>query len=161
MKKLVIVYVVLIIAVILLAVFRLGGGLTSLLPFVGGNKTDATAKIGETTINLEVSKSTEELQKGLSGRDDLPEDQGMIFVFEEKAQHSFWMKEMRFPIDIIFIDDTTVKQVVENAAPSGQVPNLTIYTPDSPVNLVLEVNAGKAKELGIKEGTTIEFTGLE
>jgi uncharacterized membrane protein (UPF0127 family) len=152
MRKLIIAYVVLIIAVILLAIVRTEGNFSLPNPF-GGN---AEAQVGDKKIKLLVAKSDKDRQKGLSGRNSLPEDQGMLFVFEKKGKHGFWMRDMKFPLDIIFIDDNTVVHIVENA-PAG---DLRIYTPDTEVNRVLELNAGGAKKYGIKEGTKITFRGI-
>ena len=157
MKKLVIVYVVLIVAVILLALVR-GGDLLNFIPSIGGSK--ATAKVNDKTVNLILAKSDNDRTRGLSGRDSLPEDQGMLFIFDKKGIYGFWMRDMKFPIDIIFLSDNKVVHVVENATPAGQVPSLTIYQPDEPANFVLELNAGKAGEMGIKEGATITFEGI-
>ncbi|OGH16519.1 MAG: hypothetical protein A3C30_05015 [Candidatus Levybacteria bacterium RIFCSPHIGHO2_02_FULL_40_18] len=156
MKKLIIVYVALIIAVILLAVFKAGGNLPSLIPFKGG----AEAQVNNKKISLILAKSDKDRTKGLSGRNNLPEDQGMLFIFEKKGTYGFWMRDMKFPIDIIFIDDDMVVYIVENASPGAQTPNLTIYIPDVPVNRVLELNAGQVKKLGIKKGIKITFKGI-
>jgi uncharacterized membrane protein (UPF0127 family) len=127
------------------------------LPFLSSSEADVNGK----KINLIVAKSEGDRMKGLSGRDNLGENQGMLFVFEKKDTYGFWMKNMKFPIDIIYIDDNSVVYLVENApAPSGQADALTVYKPDKPANRVLEVNAGKAKELGIKKGTKITFKNI-
>lgn len=155
MKKIILVYIVLIIAVILLAITR-AGNIASILPFGKA----ATAEIGGNKINLIVAKSDQDRIKGLSGRKNLAENEGMLFVFEKKDKHGFWMKGMLFPIDIIFIDDDTVVYVVESAPSSAQSPNLTIYSPPEVVNYVLETNAGIAKKFNIKKGTKITFKGI-
>jgi len=160
MKKLIIVYIVLIVAVILLAVVRGGGNLLSFIPVIGGG-TSATAEVGGNTLKLIVAKSEQDRMKGLSGRKSLPQDTGMLFVFEKKDRPGFWMKDMMFPIDIIYIDDTKVVYVVRNAPSSVQSPNLTVYRPESIANYVLEVNAGVADKLKIKEGTTIKLTNVK
>ena len=156
MKKLIIVYVVLIIAVILLAVVRTGGNFPLPNPFKG----NAEAQVGDKKINLILAKSDKDRMKGLSGRNSLPEDQGMLFIFEKKGKYGFWMRDMKFPLDIIYMDDNTVVYLVENASAGAQAPNLTIYTPDTEANRVLELNAGGAKKYGIKKGTKITFKGI-
>ena len=156
MKKLIIVYIVLIVAVILLALFRTGGNLTSLNPF----KSKGEAQINDKKISLIIAKSDKDRMNGLSGRGSLPEDQGMLFLFDTKGKYGFWMRDMKFAIDIIFIDDDTVVSLVENAPSSIQTPDLTVYYPDAPVNRVLEVNSGGAKKLGIQKGTKITFKGI-
>lgn len=156
MKKLIAVYVILIIAVMLLAVVRTGGNFSLPNPFKG----NAEAQIGDKKINLLLAKSEKDRMKGLSGRNNLPEDQGMLFIFEKKGKYGFWMRDMKFPIDIIYIDNNTVVYLVENAPSGAQAPNLTVYTPDSEANRVLELNAGGAKKYGIKKGTKITFAGI-
>ncbi len=156
MKKLVIVYIVLIIAVILLAVFKFGGKIPSFSLF-----SNAEANINGTKISLLLAKSDQDRIKGLSGHKKLDNNQGMLFVWDKKGVYPFWMKNMLFSIDIIYIDDNTVVYVVQNApAPSGQTQILTIYKPDQPANYVLEVNAGTAQKLGIKKGTKVTFKGV-
>jgi len=159
MKKLVIVYVVLIVAVVLLAIVKAGGNFNLPIPnlFGGG----AQAEIGKNKLNLVVVKKQEDLQKGLSGRKTIPDNQGMLFLFDKKDYYPFWMKGMLFSIDIIYIDDNKVVYIVENAPSSTQVPNLIHYKPDQPANRVLEVKAGIAKKLGISRGTTINFKNVK
>ena len=156
MRKLIAVYVLLIVAVILLAIFRTGGNISLPNPFKGS----AQAQIGDKKIKLILAKSDKDRMKGLSGRNSLPEDQGMLFIFEKKGTYGFWMRDMKFNIDIIFIDDNKVVNIVENAPSSAQAPNLTVYHPDSPVNRVLELNAGGAKKYDIKKGAKLNFTGI-
>ena len=157
MKKLVIVYVVLIIVVILLAVFKIGGGLLPALPNFG---TKSKAVINKESINLIVVKAPNDLKKGLSGRKDIPQDQGMLFIFPTKGKYSFWMKDMLFPLDIIFIDDKKVVDVFENLPPDDS-PFRPKYAPSAPANYVLEVNAGVAKKLKIQKGTTVTLKNVK
>ena len=157
MKKVILVYVGLIVAFILLAVLGFGKNLPSLLPF-GGN---AEAEINGKKVELIVAKTDEDRIMGLSGKENLPKNQGMLFVFEEKGKYSFWMKEMKFPIDIIYINGDRVVHIVKNATPPkdlGIIPER--YAPAEPVNYVLELNAGKAEELNIEKGSKITFSGL-
>lgn len=156
MKKLIIVYIVLIIAVILLAVFKFGGNITAFNFF-----KSPQAEINGTKIELTLAKSEKDRMKGLSGRKSLEQNKGMLFVFDQKAKYGFWMKEMLFPIDIIYIDDDSVVYIAENATPPAQAQNLKIYEPPQIVNYVLEVNAGTAKKLDIHKGTKVKFTGVK
>ncbi len=160
MKKLIIVYVVLIIALILLVVFKSGGNLLSFVPFVGGHS--GSAQINGKKINLTIVKDEKARQKGLSGRKSLGKNDGMLFVFDHPDLYGFWMKDMLFSIDIIYINDDKVVYVVKNApAPEkGDNSNLKIYRPDTEANYVLEVNAGKSDELEIKKGTTVTLKGI-
>lgn len=156
MKKFVLLYVVIIVVVLVLAVFQ-AGRLKSFFGLAGS----AQAEIGQSKINLQVVKSEKDRMKGLSGKTSLGQNDGMLFVFDAKGKYPFWMKGMKFPIDIVYINDDTVVYLVENAAPEGQAPSLTVYTPDASANFVLEVNAGMAKKLGIKKGTKIILKGVK
>lgn len=157
MKKLVIVYVILIVAVILLFIVRGGGNLLSFIPTLGGQPT---AEINGTKINLLIARSEADRVKGLSKRKDLPENQGMLFIFDHKDRYGFWMKDVLFPLDIIYIDDDKVIYIVKNAPSSTQAPNLAIYRPDQGANYVLELNGGQADKLKIEKGTKVTFKGL-
>ena len=154
MKKLVFVYIGLIIAVALLAIMRSGGNIS--IPF----GRSAEAQVGDKKINLILAKSDKDRIRGLSGRKNLEADRGMLFVFEKKDQYSFWMKEVNFPLDIIFIDANTVVDLFENVPPANNPANLTIYKPSQPANFVLELNAGQAKKLNIKKGSKITFKNI-
>lgn len=158
MKKLIIVYVVLIVALILLVVAKSGGSLSSFLPSFGSS---ASATINGKKINLLIAKDEKDRQKGLSGRKSLAQNQGMIFIFDHPDRYGFWMKDMLFPIDIIYINTDKVVYIVKNAPAGGQVQNLTIYRPNDPANYVLELNAGQSDKLNIKEGTTVKLTGVK
>ena len=113
-------------------------------------------RINGHALQLELAITSEEKERGLGYRDVLPENHGMLFVFDHKDRYPFWMKGMRFPIDIIWIDDTTVVDVRENVpvATEGAYPS---YQPTVPVNKVLEVNAGVVKTLGISVGNSVEI----
>ncbi|MCX8009091.1 MAG: DUF192 domain-containing protein [Patescibacteria group bacterium] len=94
---------------------------------------------------------------GLSGRKTLPENHGMLFVFPRKDHHSFWMKDMKFPLDFIWIDDTTVVDITENVPPSNVGEPPTVLSPKYPVNRVFEVRAGTVEKSNIKVGDTVIY----
>jgi len=111
-------------------------------------------------ISLEIADDETEQRKGLSARDSLPKDKGMLFKFKKADTHTFWMKDMRFPIDIIFINNDKIVTIHHNVPAfmdTNKTPNLTIYAPKSPADKVIEINAGLAKEYEIKEGDTIKI----
>ena len=81
----------------------------------------------------------------------------MLFVFERSGRHGFWMKDMNVPIDILWLRNSRVGYVAENVPPpsSGETP-VTI-TPDKSANLVLELEAGQARALGLAVGSTLDY----
>lgn len=108
-------------------------------------------KVGEKIIEVEVADEINEHWLGLSHRKSLPEDTGMLFVFEKKQERSFWMKDMNFPLDIIWINDDRVVKIDKDCKAEGGYPKIkhnSIY----PVNFVLEANAGFANMNDIKIG---------
>lgn len=165
MKKVLLLYGVLVVAIAIFFFVR-GGSLFNFNFGNRGNSTDvskATATVGDKTYKLILARTEEEKIKGLSERDNLPKDTGMLFIFEEKAEHGFWMKNMRFPIDILYISDNKVVEIVENAPKptENQDPStLPIYRSGDPVNYVLELNANEVKENKVKEGDTVDLKGL-
>jgi uncharacterized membrane protein (UPF0127 family) len=107
------------------------------------------------TVNIEVANTTDLRSKGLGGRDSLERDSGMLFVFDSLSQYKFWMKGMRFPLDMIWIKDDTVSDIipnVPNAASNTPDSALPVYGPNVPVNRILEVNSGYAQSHGIVVG---------
>lgn len=104
-------------------------------------------------IKAFVVSTKQDLVRGLSGRTSMKNNEGMFFVFTEPAMHIFWMKDMFFPIDIVWIDaNMTVVSVTENISPDTYPET---FEPESPTLYVLELNAGKAKEYGLVKGKNI------
>ena len=106
-------------------------------------------------INLEVVKTLEDKRRGLSGRDSLDADAGMLFLFEDSAVRSFWMKEMNFPIDILWIDENMEIVGIEESVSPNSFPQK--FLSPKPVPFVVEVNGGWSREHKIKVGDTVEF----
>lgn len=116
----------------------------------------ATATINSHTINLEIATTQVQQNKGLSGRLSMPEDHGMLFIFEGYQNQSFWMKDMQFSIDIVWIKDNTVVGFTKDLPIPTELP-LPIYSPPEPINFVLELNQGAIDKYNIKTGDIIEF----
>lgn len=112
--------------------------------------------IDDIKVKVEIADEPLEMAKGLSNRKSLDEDHGMLFVFAEPGQPAFWMKDMEFPIDIIWIKNDVVIDIAPNL-PVVAAEFLSTYSPKEPANYVLEVNAGFAKENGIKVGDKVDI----
>ena len=120
----------------------------------------ARIKIKGKEIEVEIAKTEEERTKGLSDRDSIGNFQGMIFVFPQKdVTPTFWMKDMKFPIDIIWINDNKIVKIDKNIDyPKGQTKeSLPLYKPPSPVDYVLEVKAGFSEENSWELGNAVEI----
>lgn len=120
-----------------------------------------TLKIGSREFKVEIADTPAARSRGLSGRGQIAENEGMLFVFEkEDVRPAFWMKDMKFAIDIIWINEGSVVQITPNAKPpkAGTADeDIELLLPESPVDLVLEIRAGEAEKQGIKLGDRVEL----
>ncbi len=109
--------------------------------------------IGDTQISIDIADTPPSQARGLSGRSSLYDIEGMLFLFPRDGRYGFWMKDMQFPIDIIWLDkDWMVTEVTESLDPSTY-PDVS-YSQD-PVRAVLEVAAGFSERHGVKIGDKV------
>jgi hypothetical protein len=113
-----------------------------------------TIKIGSQKIKAEIVTTPLAAYRGLSNRPTLGADEGMLFNFIDKQEREFVMREMNFPLDIIFIADDRIIKIAANLPPEGN-DVVNIYSSGGPVNQVLEVNGGYCREKGINVGDQI------
>lgn len=117
-----------------------------------------TIIIGATKINVEVASTDAQRQQGLSDRASLAKGHGMLFVFDPARKVAFWMKDMRFSIDMIFADEQgLIVKIDADASPESYFNRQPPETFPSgvPVRYVLEVPAGYAASQGIAIGQKI------
>ncbi len=131
---------------------RFGFGATSPKVALRIHSSDTTYQFG-----VEVAGNTVKRAQGLSGRLYLSGNEGMIFLFGAPGNHGFWMKDMKFPIDILWIRGERIVGWEEEAQPARGLEELVIYYPPEPVDKVLEINAGLIRKYGLKIGDTITF----
>ena len=156
---------------VLAALLIFGGGFTSLgIMRSGGFGNSATKsaeqsgvlriKIKSLDVNAKIAASAADQKKGLGKRESLPLNEGMLFVFEKTGAYTFWMKDVKFALDIIWLDEN--KDVVDIAPNAPAQPgmserDLILYKPKSDAKYVLEVNAGLASLNNIQIGDKAEF----
>ena len=117
---------------------------------------EAQVVVNDKAMQVAIADTPDKRSLGLSLRDSMPRDRGMLFVFDEEGVYAFWMKNMEFNLDIIWINSTgTVVQVEKNLKPCLDI--CPSYESGKPALYVLEVNAGVSDELGIREGTTVNI----
>ena len=131
------------------------------LPF-DVNQTTTSPKeeviIRDVGFSIEIADTEEARLVGLSNRESMPEDEGMFFVFDEKAVFpSFWMKDTHIPLDIIWIRDGQILKIDKDVQPEPRKAQeeLTIYKPPKLVDYVLEINAGISEKHGFEEGDEV------
>jgi uncharacterized membrane protein (UPF0127 family) len=121
-------------------------------PTLSRGKVKFVDAAGAPTVAVEVAERDEDRQRGLMYRKSMPQDEGMIFVFERARKLSFWMRNTCIPLDMIFVtEDGTIVNIEENT------PTLTDSTFPSgcPALYVVEVNAGWTRAHGVKAGQKI------
>ncbi|MEW6617242.1 MAG: DUF192 domain-containing protein [Patescibacteria group bacterium] len=109
-------------------------------------------------IFVEIADTEEKREMGLSGRDTIGDEEGMLFLFPEEGGYGFWMKEMKFPIDIIWIHKGKIVWIEKNVDPQVGISDekLRVYTFSGNADTVLEIKAGKSDILNLKEGDVVE-----
>lgn len=115
-------------------------------------------QLGSTIYVLEVVRTDADRQKGLSGRDALAPQTGMLFLFESPDRHTFWMRGMRFPIDMIFLRDGVIGHIAANVQPpKTPTEEPASVRPPQIINQVIEIPAGDAKKLGLTVGGRVKL----
>ena len=115
-----------------------------------------TTSSGE-EIPVEIADTLNKRSLGLGKRTSLKKGWGMLFVFEKLKQHRFWMKDMQFPLDIIWLDNHRIVHIIHNAKPANSGDDPKVMTSPVSVNFVLEIAAGRAAKLRLKTGQRMKF----
>ncbi|MAE97145.1 MAG: hypothetical protein CL910_21050 [Deltaproteobacteria bacterium] len=122
---------------------------------LAGRGPEVDVTIGMHRVRAEVADTLALRRRGLSGRRDLPPGRGMLFPYAPPTRPSFWMPDMHFPIDIVWIRDGRIVDLHVDV-PHEVRPPLPTYQPSVPIDWVLEVPAGTARELGWRIGDPVE-----
>ena len=136
-----------------------GGFLVSGLGLISKEKQGKVVIKGQ-EFNVEVVDTPIKRSRGLSGREKLEENEGMLFLFSRAGYQSFWMKGMSIPIDIIWIKNDKIVGFEKNVQPEPGVrtTNLKRYVSPEAVEKVLEISAGTAERLGIQVGDEVSVS---
>lgn len=112
-------------------------------------------KINNETLKIEIADTFFKRVKGLSGRKDFLEAEGMMFVFKKPGIYPFWMRGMFFPLDFVWLDENfEVVRIDKNIQPTSSPQSLN---PPKPIKYVLEIKAGLAEKCGLKLSDKIIF----
>ncbi len=123
------------------------------------SSTGPSVTIGREQVKVRVADTPEKREVGLSGTSSLNKNEGMLFLFDKEQYPSFWMKGMKYPIDILFINDQTIVTIYENVQPpKNDDAKLPLYQSSKPANIVLELPSGFTKNHKIKVGDYIKIS---
>ncbi len=121
----------------------------------------AQAQIAGKTIQLEVARTPEQQEIGLMNRTKLADDRGMVFLFNPPRPTQFWMKNTLISLDMVFIRNGVVKSIAANVPPCKASPCPTYGSISDEIDQVIELRAGRARELGLKAGDRLPVTFLD
>jgi uncharacterized membrane protein (UPF0127 family) len=110
-----------------------------------------------TVLQAEVMVDDHDRAMGLMFRPSLPDDRGLLFVFEQADFHGIWMKNCRFPIDILWLDEERRVVHLEQGVPPCRADPCPVYEPLRRARYVVELNAGQARREGAHVGTRLSF----
>jgi uncharacterized protein len=112
-------------------------------------------KINGYVFSVEIADTSVKRESGLSGRSKLCPQCAMLFLFEKPGNFSFWMKDMRFDLDMVWISGDEIVDISKNVSHARG--GAEVVRPPVPVSKVLEINAGTSEKLDLKVGDKIEF----
>ena len=107
------------------------------------------------SVKVFIANNDQDREQGLSGTSVLPNGTGVLFVFDNPGKYGFWMKDMNFPLDIIWIGkDKKIVGVTKNVLPKSYP---FVFMPPSDILYVLEMNTGSVNSFGLTSGSNISF----
>jgi uncharacterized membrane protein (UPF0127 family) len=119
-------------------------------------RSEYTVLMPKGALVVEVANTQASREQGLSGRVSMADDEGLLFIFDTPGRYGFWMKDMNFPLDIIWINGDGIVVSIERGVTKESYPKAFINQSDA--TYVLEVNAGLAEKFGLYMGTKVKIT---
>jgi len=128
--------------------------------FLGGCARAPSVELRGQRFDVEIVDNDQTRARGMMFRDSLPQNSGMLFIFEETAMRSFWMHNCKIPLDILYFDDSLklVGQALSVPPCNLSPEQCPTYPSGAPARYVLETNAGRAKALGVELGDTLTIS---
>ena len=117
-----------------------------------------TTQFGGVSLNIDLATTTAAQELGLGGRESIAPNYGLLFVFQKPDYYGFWMKDMRVPIDIFWLNSQGLVVTIAERVATSTYPN--VFYPTVPAEYVLETEAGFAEEHAIATGTPLELKNI-
>ena len=141
-----------------LAKYGCVGALLSLIFFSAATGAEMkTVSLRGATFMVEVAETSEQQSRGLMFRKSMPQDSGMLFVFEEEEIQPFYMKNTFIPLDIIWMDKDKRIVFIKKRAPACNGDKYELIDPGKKARYVLELNAGASDSIGLQIGDMARF----
>ncbi len=123
---------------------------------------EAITRLGRKSFNLEVARTSEEIALGMMFRDNIPNNRGMLFLLQNSHYVNFWMHNVYFPLDMIFLRDGKIKSVLMNIPPCLANPQYCpMYGPSTLIDQVIEIKGGEAAKLRLKINSSVSIKYLK
>ncbi|HZX77908.1 DUF192 domain-containing protein [Lysobacter sp.] len=123
-----------------------------------GAGADSWVELNGQRYSVEIADDDAERARGLMFRDELAQGRGMLFIHERQEPLAYWMKNTRIPLDILYFDSTRkLVSQQRDVPPCSMGDRCPPYPSDAPARFVLELNAGEAAKLGLKDGAELTF----
>lgn len=150
-----------VVGVLLIALAWAVGGheISDYAPYYFQRIIGKSAKVGnrDQVFKVEVAKSDRAKVKGLSNRKKIPQDKGMLFVFDKPEIYEFWMKDMLVPLDIVWINDSKIVDISRSISPPAKNAESAKVRSKAPAQHVLEIYAGTVPSWQVGDSVDITF----
>lgn len=118
-------------------------------------RDDENIVVSGEVLRVQLADTSAEINKGLGGKSCIADNQAMLFELGRASEYSFWMKDMKFPIDIIWINSKHEIVQVDAAVSPGTYPKA--FASAQPAQFVLELKSGRAADLGLRPGGLVDL----
>lgn len=149
MTKKIIILIFLLSIIFFLAILRF----TKIQP----KKSQSQLEVGKCKFNVDLATTEQQKEQGLSGREKMDKLTGMLFIFTTAQPYHFWMKDMNFPLDFVWIKGNKIIDLSYNIPPPKNNQNIARVFPKESVDKVLEINNGLINECKIEIGNEVKF----
>ncbi len=136
-------------------ILAIGAALLGLLFLYSRPVHGAILRTPTIDIPVTVADTAQSREQGLSGTTSLPNNTGMLFVFDTSGSYGFWMKDMQYPLDFIWIDEDF--KIVDITADVAPITYPTVFYPAQPIRYMLEVNSGFSTNHSLVAGQTVQL----
>jgi len=138
--------------------YLLGVTIAASLAACSARATGPSVELKGQRFDVEIADTEPARERGLMFRESMPADHGMLFLFDDNAVRTFWMKNCRMPLDILYFDEKYKLVSVQQRVPACRSEPCPVYPSEGAAKYVLELNAGVADKLGVKPGDEIKLS---
>lgn len=136
--------------------FTINAAFAAMLAACVARATGPSVDLKGQRFDIEIADTEPARERGLMFRDNMPSDHGMLFLFDDLAPRTFWMKNCRMPLDILYFDEKYKLVSVQQRVPACRSEPCPVYPSEGAAKYVLELNAGTADKLGVKPGDALK-----